>query len=120
MVFLVKSSHERRPANEMTVRAMVCAFRQFSRNSSIKLKRIIVVDHQVQIKRMNERVKKYQTQTQLKNTANNNIDLDADDGHSFTNIFGVPKVPEMIPSSSESDDGLESEEELPYTDHAKS
>jgi hypothetical protein len=104
----------------MTVRAMVCAFRQFSQNSSIKLKRIIVVDHQIQIKRMNERVKKYQKEIQSKTTINNNIDFDADDGNSFTKIFGVPKIPEIVSSTSESDDGIDSEEQqLPYIDHAK-
>ncbi|CAF0719495.1 unnamed protein product [Adineta steineri] len=119
----VKTAHERRPANEMTVRAMVSAFRQFSQNPLIKLKRIIVVDHQVQIKRINKRVKTYQNQNQIqtKSTNNNNIDFDKDDGHSFDNIFGVPKSHENVSSSSESDDDVEGEEyQLPYTDHAKS
>jgi hypothetical protein len=105
----------------MTVRAMVSAIRQFSQNVSIKLKRIIIVDHQVQMKRMNKRVKKYQKQVQTKMTSNNSIDLDTDTtGNSFANIFGVPKIPEIVSTTSESDDDIELEEyQLPYTDLAK-
>jgi hypothetical protein len=117
---LVKTSSERRHATEMAARAMVSAIRQFSQNSSVKLKRIVIVDHQIQIKRMSKRVKKYQNQTKL--PTGNNIDLDKDDGHSFANIFGIPKLPEVVGSSSnESDDEMEPEEySLPYIDHAKS
>jgi alpha-D-ribose 1-methylphosphonate 5-triphosphate diphosphatase PhnM len=122
IVFIVKNSSERRHANEMTTRAMFSAIRQFSQNPSVKLKRIIIVDHQVQIKRMSKRVKKYQKQNQTKSsTNNNNIDLDKDDGQSFTNIFGIPKISEVVSSSSESDDEIEPEEYvLPYIDQAKS
>ncbi|UJR38233.1 hypothetical protein I4U23_030906 [Adineta vaga] len=111
----VKSPTERRPANEMTVRAMVSAFRQFSQNVSIKLRRIIVVDHHVQIKRMSKRVKQYQNRIQMK--TNNNIDFDHDDGHSFVSVFGEQKISNI----SSSEDETESEEyQLPYTDHARS
>jgi hypothetical protein len=113
---IVKASKERRYANEMTNRAMVSSIRQFSHNPSIKLKRIVLIDHHVRIKRMSKRVKKYQNQIQ---PTNNNIDLDADSGLSFTNIFGVPKLPELV-STSESDDDVEPEEyDLPYVDQAK-
>ena len=118
---IVKTTSERRYATEMTTRAMVTAIRQFSQNPSVKLKRIIIADHHGQIKRMNKRVKKYQRQNQTKtNNNNNHIDLDKDDGQSFANIFGIPKIPEVGSSSSESEDEVEADEDLlPYTDHAK-
>ena len=102
----------------MTARAMLSSIRQFSHSGSTKLKRIIIIDHEVKIKRMSQRVKKYQNQIQTK--PSNNIDLDADGGLSFTNLFGVPKIPETT-STSESDEDNEPEEYiLPYIDHAKS
>lgn len=109
----------------MAVRAMVSTIHQFSQVPSIKLKRIFIIDHYAQIKRMSRRVKKYQNQIQLKNASNNNpnnIDLDADQGHSsFAHIFGVPQIPEVVSSTSESDDEAEPEEyRTPYVDHAKS
>jgi len=105
----------------MAARAMVSSIRQFSQISSIKLKRILVIDHHVQIKRMSKRIKKFQNQVQSKSSVNNNIDLDTDDGLSFTNIFGIPKMPEIVSTTSESEDEIEPEEyKLPYTDHAKS
>ena len=121
LVLLVKISKEKHNANEMTIRAMFSAIRQFSHSPAIKLKRINIIDHQVRIKRMSKRVKKYQNQLRKTTTNNpNNIDLDADDGQSFTNIFGVPKIPEIVSTTSESDDEMEPEEyELPYVDHAK-
>jgi hypothetical protein len=105
----------------MTVRAMVSAIRQFSQTSSVKLKRIIITDHHVRIKRISKQVQKYQNQMETRTTNNyNNIDLDDDDGQSFTNIFGVPRIPEIVSTTSESDDEIEPEEYiLPYTDHAK-
>ncbi|CAF2428088.1 unnamed protein product [Rotaria sp. Silwood2] len=114
----VKLSSERRYANEMAARAMITAIRQYSQNLSTRLKRILIVDHQVQIRRMSKRVKKYQKQLQIKELLNNNIDLDTDDGHSFTYIFGVPRIPEIASSSSESDDDIEPEDyQLPYKHH---
>jgi hypothetical protein len=105
----------------MTNRAMVSSIRQFSHTALVKLKRIVIVDHHIPIKRMSKRVKKYQNQIQSKSSMNSNIDLDADDGQSFTNIFGVPKIPEIVSTTSESEDDIEPEEyELPYVDHAKS
>ncbi len=105
----------------MAARAMVSSIRQFSQISSIKLKRILVIDHHVQIKRMSKRVKKFQNQLKTKPTINNNIDLDADEGLSFTNIFGVPKISELGSTTSESEDEIEPEEyEHPYADLAKS
>ncbi|CAF1605300.1 unnamed protein product [Adineta ricciae] len=115
----VKSFSERRSANEMAVRAMVSAFRRFSMNSSIKLKRILVVDHHVQITRMSKRVKQYQSRTQTK--ASTNVNFTVDDEQTFTNVFGVPKVSDVPSSAGESDEETESEEyQLPYTDHARS
>jgi hypothetical protein len=105
----------------MAARAMVSSIRQFSQISSIKLKRILIIDHRVQIKRMSKRIKKFQNQVQSKSSVNNNIDLDIEDGLSFANIFGIPKMPEIVSTTSESDDEIEPEEyKLPYTDHAKS
>ncbi|CAF0825398.1 unnamed protein product [Rotaria sordida] len=116
----VKLSCKRLYANEMAVRAMISAIRQYSQNLSIKLKRIIIVDHQIQIKQMNKYMKKYQKQIEKTITINNDIDLDSDDGHSFTYIFGVPKVPEIISSTSESDDDIELEDyQFPYKHHTK-
>ncbi|CAF3321144.1 unnamed protein product [Rotaria socialis] len=79
----VKFTAERRNANEMTARAMICAIRQYSLNSSIKLKRIIIVDYEVQIKRMSKHVKKYHAAVQKSLPLTNNIDFDGDDGQSF-------------------------------------
>ncbi len=104
----------------MTIRAMISSIRQFSQSSSVKLKRIIIIDNHTRIKRMSKRVKKFQNQFQTKSSNNNHIDLDNDEGQSFTNIFGVPKIPEIISTTSESDDDIEPEEyQLPYVDHAK-
>ncbi|CAF3407205.1 unnamed protein product [Rotaria socialis] len=118
----VKFTAERRNANEMTGRAMICAIRQYSLNSSIKLKRIIIVDYEVQIKRMSKRVKKYHAAVQKSLPLTNNIDFDGDDGQSFAYIFGVPKIPEIVSSESESenDNDIEAEEDqLPYKHHTK-
>jgi hypothetical protein len=118
---IVKTSKERRYANEMTNRAMVSSILQFSHSTPIKLKRIVIIDHHVQIKRMSKRVKKFQNQLKTKPTINNNIDLDADEGLSFTNIFGVPKISELGSTTSESEDEIEPDEyEHPYADLAKS
>ena len=116
---LVKSANARRHANEMAARAIVSSIHQFSHSTSSKLRRIIIVDHQAQIKRMSKRVQQYQRQIQTKS---NHIDLDADAGLSFTNIFGVPKITQTISSSSESDDDNNQPEEytLPYIDQARS
>lgn len=103
----------------MAVRAMVSAFRRFSMNPSIKLKRILVVDHHVQINRMSKRVKQYQSRTQTK--ASTNVNFIADDEQTFASVFGVPKVSDVPSSGGESDEETESEEyQLPYTDHARS
>ncbi len=116
----MKSSDDKSHANEMAARAMISSIRQFSQISSIKLKRIIIIDHHVQIKRLSKRIKKFQNQVPSKSSVNHNIDLDAEEGLSFTNIFGVPKMPEIVSTTSESDDDIEPEEyKLPYTDHAK-
>lgn len=106
----------------MAVRAMVSTVRQFSLIPTVKLKRILVIDHHAQIKRISRRVKKYQNQIQSRNLINNsNIDIDGDDERSFANIFGVPQIPEVVSSTSESDDEAEPEEyRFPYVDHAKS
>lgn len=103
----------------MAARAIVSSIRQYSHSNSIKLRRITIIDHQVQIKRMSKRVQKYQRQIQAK--PSNQIDLDLDEGISFTNIFGVPKITQAISSSSDSDDNDQPEEYvLPYIDQAKS
>ncbi|CAF1610522.1 unnamed protein product [Rotaria magnacalcarata] len=116
----VKFTAERRNANEMTARAMICAIRQYSLNSLIKLKRIIIVDYEAQIKRMGKRVKKYHTAVQKSLPLTNNIDFDGDDGQSFAYIFGVPKIPEIVSSESENDNDIEVEEDqLPYKHHTK-
>lgn len=121
--FSAKGSSNRRIANKMGVRAMISALRQFSQNSSAKLKRFIIVDHQVQIQRMSRRVKKYQKQVQTKISIGNNIDLDNDDGHAFAEVFGVPQSVMPVPNSSGSDSEEEVEPEeyiLPYIDQARS
>ncbi|CAF3412168.1 unnamed protein product [Rotaria sp. Silwood1] len=117
----VKIGSERRYANEMTFRAMISAIRQYSQNSSITLKRIIIVDHQIQIKRMSKRVEKYQKQLQkpISHNNNNNIDLNTGDRHSFAYIFGVPKISEVTSSASDTDDDIEPEDyQLPYKHHS--
>lgn len=114
----MKSTTDRRHANEMTVRAMISAIRQFSLNGTGKLQRIVIIDHHSSIKRLNKCVKKYQKQFPSKSSPNR-IDFDLDDGQSFANIFGVPKLPEMISSTSESENDGE-EYQLPYVDHAQS
>lgn len=120
---LVKLPSERRTANEMTVRAMVSAFRLFSQNPAIKLKRIVVVDHQAQIKRMSKRVKQYQrrVETTPSQHQRHSVDFDTDDGQSFASIFGVRRASKTIASADESDEDADAEEyQLPYTDHARS
>lgn len=102
----------------MTVRAMISSIRQFSRNGTGKLQRIVIIDHHSSIKRMSKRVKKYQNQFPSK-TSTNKIDFDLDDGQSFTNIFGVPKLPEIVSSTSDSENDEGEEYQLPYVDHAK-
>ena len=116
-LLLVKHAKDRRHANEMTVRAMLSAIRQFSRTSTGKLTRVSIIDRQPLIKRMSRRVRKYQNQT-----ASNNTIIDIDDTQSFTQIFGVPKLPEIVSTTSDSDDEENESEEylLPYVDHAKS
>ena len=100
---------------------MISALRHYSQNSPSKLKRFIIVDHQVQINRMSKRVKHYQKQVQTKIPLSNSIDLDNDDGHTFADIFGVPRLPRNNSESSDSDEEFEPEEYiLPYTDQAKS
>lgn len=104
----------------MTVRAMVSAVRQYSQNVSMKIKRINIVDHDAQIKRMKKRVNKYLKQTETKLTTSDSIDLDDDDGKSFAYIFGVPTIPEILSSSSESDDEIEPEDyQHPYKHQTK-
>ena len=94
----------------MTVRAMVSAIQQYSQNLSSKLKRIIIVDHYEQIKRMSKRVQKYQKQTQAKSSINNDkIDFNNDDEQSFVSVFGVPKISKAVSSNSETDDDHELE-----------
>ena len=119
-LLLVKHAKDRRHANEMTVRAMLSAIRQFSRTSTGKLTRVSIIDRQPLIKRMSRRVRKYQNQTAP--TASNNTIIDIDDTQSFTQIFGVPKLPEIVSTTSDSDDEENESEEylLPYVDHAKS
>ena len=117
-----KTSSDRQIANKMSVRAMISALRQYSQSSSIKLKRFVIVDHQVQINRMSKRVKIYQKRIGTKLQLNNSVDLDNDDGQTFAEIFGVPRLPLNNTSngSSESDEEVEPEEYiLPYTDQAK-
>jgi hypothetical protein len=107
----------------MSVRAMLSAFRQFSKKSSIHLRQFIIVDHRTQINRMSKRLKQYQSLVQTKLTNNKNIDLNDVDSKSFGSVFGVPTIAQLATSSSESDDDDDDESEqyrLPYTDHAKS
>ena len=119
----VKFVQEKHSANKMTVRAMVCALRQFSQNPSIRLKRFVIVDHYSQIHRISQRVKKYQKITQFsqqQKLINSHIDLDNDDTESFCSIFGVPKIPDVVSSTSESEEEMDSEDySLPYASHAR-
>lgn len=101
---------------------MLTAIRLFSQNLSIKLRRCLIIDHYMQINRLSKRVKIYQNQVQGKASTSNTIDLDSDTGQSFVNIFGVPKIPAIASTSSESDDADNEPEEylMPYIDRAKS
>jgi hypothetical protein len=99
----------------MAARAMINSIQQFSQNTSIKLKRILIVDHHTQIKRMSKHMTKFQNQLQRKDSINNNIDLNRVKEQS-----NVPKLPENISTASDSDDDNEPEEyQLPYVDRPK-
>jgi hypothetical protein len=114
----------------MAVRAMISAIRQLSQNPSMRLRRIVVVDHQTRIKSLSKRVKKYQKQSRRQDSAKshpsaqlkrvssnaNHIDLDAGDEQSFASAFGVPKIPEVTTGTSDSEP---EEYAVPYTDNAK-
>lgn len=115
----MKSRADKRSFDDMTFRAMILAIRQHSKSTSTKLKRIIIVYQPTQIKRINKRMQKYQKNMQKSVTFNDNIDLDNDDEVSFAYLFGVPKIPEITSSSSESDNDTEPNDvHLPYKHHS--